>query len=253
MNIVRLVHLLAHHPDCTPDKDGLDVAKTYLIFFCECVLTSQNASFIYCLVAKLKTVGDVLGDAKNLYILSDFTQKLIRAWCKQRSWSLSTYPGTLDLPSQLFVSLGQKEAKAIFAKNYLELVYSRETSPVKMEEATEQPASVKKPASSVKRTRSKDSVAIKSEKSVDEDESNAGTDDDYELKPKRKPKTSRTQRQTRQTKKAPADAEMVAADDELTLAEKVEENLASSEDELPQRPRTVPVEPPAKRQLRTRK
>lgn len=62
---VRLVHLLAHHPDFDgDDHDDDDIAtmSKYVEMYIDCVATEQNAPYLYHLALKIKTVRDKDGD-----------------------------------------------------------------------------------------------------------------------------------------------------------------------------------------------
>lgn len=86
-SLVRLIHLLAHHPDFSIAADDLNVSAQYLRFFLSCVATADNVSFLYHILQKIKLSKDMvsnelsqvscfkaniqlkIGNSKNLFLL----------------------------------------------------------------------------------------------------------------------------------------------------------------------------------------
>ncbi|KAG5654557.1 hypothetical protein H0H81_000082 [Sphagnurus paluster] len=94
---IRLLHLLAHHPDFKKVHDDLvDIAK-YIQFYIDTVATSENVSLLYHLAMKGKSVRDSESHTytENLYVIAELAQELIKAHTKSRSWSLQSYPGRI--------------------------------------------------------------------------------------------------------------------------------------------------------------
>lgn len=55
---VRLIHLLAHHPDYSKTPEDLLGITKYLDFFLDIVATKDNVSLLYALASKVKTIRD---------------------------------------------------------------------------------------------------------------------------------------------------------------------------------------------------
>ncbi|CAJ0874580.1 5792_t:CDS:2, partial [Entrophospora sp. SA101] len=111
MSLVRLIHLLSHHPDFSHELNVLSEFIVYIDFFLNTIADSENISYLFCLAGKLKQVRDKqsLEQSENLYLLSDLTQHLIRAKCKSFSWPLTDFPGDVNLPNDLFSKLSNPE------------------------------------------------------------------------------------------------------------------------------------------------
>ncbi|KAG1459875.1 hypothetical protein G6F56_006067 [Rhizopus delemar] len=106
-SLVRLIHLLAHHPDFTVSVEDLAIFAQYIRFFLSCVANSDNVSFLYHLAQKIKLSKDMVSDelSHNSYLLSDMTSMLIKTRCKEASWALNAYAGHVSLQSKLYRSL----------------------------------------------------------------------------------------------------------------------------------------------------
>ncbi|KAI9485716.1 MAG: armadillo-type protein [Benjaminiella poitrasii] len=121
-SLVRLIHLLAHHPDFTEAVEDLVVFAQYLKFYLSCVATANNVSFLYHIVQKIKLSKDMITEelSKNSYVLSDLAALLIRTKSKEASWPLNAYEGHVSLQSKLYRTLpaGAVQAETI-KKNYL--------------------------------------------------------------------------------------------------------------------------------------
>ncbi|RIB07171.1 armadillo-type protein, partial [Gigaspora rosea] len=111
MTLVRLIHLLSHHPDFSCDPESLREFIVYINFFLETIANRENVQFLFHIVTRLKQVRDAqpLDKCENIYTLSDLTQHLIQTKCKTHSWSLSPFPGQSKLPSELFKSIPNAE------------------------------------------------------------------------------------------------------------------------------------------------
>ncbi|KAG1201567.1 hypothetical protein G6F35_012276 [Rhizopus arrhizus] len=106
-SLVRLIHLLAHHPDFTVSVEDLEIFAQYIKFFISCVANADNVSFLYHIVQKIKLSKDMVSDelSHNSYVLSDMTSLLIKHKCNEVSWPLNAYTGQLSLQSRLYRSL----------------------------------------------------------------------------------------------------------------------------------------------------
>ncbi|KAG9311776.1 armadillo-type protein [Chiua virens] len=115
---IRLLHLLAHHPDfATAHENMQDMAK-YVDFYLDLIASSDNIALLYHLALKAKTVRDSESHtySENLYTISELAQVLIRTRAQARSWSIQSYPGKVKLPSDILRALPNPDA---VAKQYL--------------------------------------------------------------------------------------------------------------------------------------
>ncbi|KAI8988168.1 armadillo-type protein [Mycotypha africana] len=128
-SLVRLVHLLAHHPDFTEAIEDLQVFAQYFKFYFNCVATADNVSFLYHVLQKIKLSKDMVAEelSKNSYVLSDLAGLIVKTKCKESSWPLNAYEGHISLHSRLYSPLPtgpvQNETikKTYLPKEYLEI------------------------------------------------------------------------------------------------------------------------------------
>ncbi|KAI0790526.1 armadillo-type protein [Abortiporus biennis] len=142
MNFIRLLHVLAHHPDFGTDKEHLpDVAK-YISFFLEQVASADNISLLFHLAMKTKTVRDAESHAysENLYAASELAQHLIRTRAKAHGWSIESYPGKVKLPGDILRPLPNAEA----ANEVVKTVYLPEDAFSFLEEKKQHKAAERK-------------------------------------------------------------------------------------------------------------
>ncbi|KIJ04367.1 hypothetical protein PAXINDRAFT_22347 [Paxillus involutus ATCC 200175] len=109
---IRLLHLLAHHPDFATAHENMQEMAKYIEFYLDLIASSENIALIYHLAMKAKTVRDAQSHtySENLYTVSELAQELIRARAQARSWSLQSYPGKVKLPSDILRALPNPEA-----------------------------------------------------------------------------------------------------------------------------------------------
>ncbi|KAG9103997.1 hypothetical protein FRC06_006261 [Ceratobasidium sp. 370] len=122
MLFIRLLHLLAHHPDFSETGEGLQDMAKYIEFYLDIIATAENISLQFHLALKAKTVRDSESHvfSEHLYVLSELAQHLIRARAKNRQWTLNTYPGKVKIPADIFRPLPNHEAASkISKKEYL--------------------------------------------------------------------------------------------------------------------------------------
>ncbi|KAG8706723.1 hypothetical protein FRC08_000895 [Ceratobasidium sp. 394] len=122
MLFIRLLHLLAHHPDFSETGEGLQDMAKYIEFYLDIIATAENVSLQFHLALKAKTVRDSESHvfSEHLYVLSELAQHLIRARAKNRQWTLNTYPGKVKIPADIFRPLPNHEAASkISKKEYL--------------------------------------------------------------------------------------------------------------------------------------
>lgn len=123
----RLIPLLAHHPDYSPEaKDLADFAR-YILFYLNTVSNEKNIALILKYAERVKQTRDALNpDASdNLYILSDLAQVLIRKHLEKKNWSFQAWPTTVGLPNGLYSALPSSAvAQQIAKKMYLPDIYT---------------------------------------------------------------------------------------------------------------------------------
>ncbi|GAA96258.1 uncharacterized protein L969DRAFT_100755 [Mixia osmundae IAM 14324] len=122
MALVRLLHMLAHHPDYAATPEGLLLSQKYIDFFIESVATSTNASLLYYLAAKCKTVQDQhdASTTESIYVLAELTQYRLKQHASSRSWVLSEFPGRMRMPGDIYKPLHSKaESHRVANTQYL--------------------------------------------------------------------------------------------------------------------------------------
>ncbi|KAF8189855.1 cohesin-associated protein Pds5 [Mycena galopus ATCC 62051] len=123
MMFIRLLHVLAHHPDfATSQEEMLDMAK-YIQFYLSQVANADTISLLYHLAMKGKTVQDGESeDSENLYVMCELAQELIKIWAHTHSLNIATYPGKVKLPSDILRPLQDSET----SNEILKTVYLNE-------------------------------------------------------------------------------------------------------------------------------
>ncbi|SGY76821.1 BQ5605_C005g03519 [Microbotryum silenes-dioicae] len=121
---VRLLHLLAHHPDFEGeehDEGEIATMAKYIEFYLECLATKENAPYLFHLALKVKTMRDAHSDAynTNLYLLSELAQHLIKNVAKSYGWPLPTFPHGVTMPSDIFKLMPDKATQ----KKVMDTVY----------------------------------------------------------------------------------------------------------------------------------
>ncbi|BGP19464.1 hypothetical protein JCM10213_006284 [Rhodosporidiobolus nylandii] len=123
---LRLIHMLAHHPDFEGEEHEPEEIKTvakYFELYLDVFATAENISYLFYLATLVKTVQDKHSSEynTNLYILSELAQHLIKGVAKRHNWPIPTYPANLSLPGDIFQKIpSASEAKKIAAKTYLD-------------------------------------------------------------------------------------------------------------------------------------
>ncbi|KAF9226311.1 hypothetical protein BS17DRAFT_794477 [Gyrodon lividus] len=212
---IRLLHLLAHHPDFATAHENMQEMAKYIEFYLELVASSENIALIYHLAMKAKTVRDAESHtySENLYTMSELAQELIRTRAQGRSWTLPSYPGKVKLPSDILRALPNPEAATkIMKTQYLSeetMTWLKETkghrpsAPTK--EKKREPREVKDGKSppakrtasrprangATKRAKTQKSARWNSDQSESEEElSSDGTEEDGQLEKATSPKRS---------------------------------------------------------------
>ncbi|KAI8599735.1 armadillo-type protein [Dissophora ornata] len=145
LTLARAMHLLANHPDfiqrgpseetmspqqwATHSIDDLNLAVRYIEFYMDTMANSENVSLIYYIASLLKTVrfANPGEPTQNLYVASDLAQYVIQERSRSHNWTLTSYPGQVKLPRELFVPLDEDKL-SVSTKSYLpsEWVHTRE-------------------------------------------------------------------------------------------------------------------------------
>ncbi|KAB5570546.1 armadillo-type protein, partial [Coniochaeta sp. 2T2.1] len=117
----RLLSLLAHHPDYSPDLEDLVDHARYLVYYTSLVATEANLGLIYKYAERVKQTKDaVYPEWDNHRVLSDLAQAVIRKWQERKNWTFEAYPGKIGLPVGLYVALhSHDEAQEVAEKQYV--------------------------------------------------------------------------------------------------------------------------------------
>ncbi|KAI3336840.1 armadillo-type protein [Xylariaceae sp. AK1471] len=118
----RLISLLAHHPDFSPEAEDLMDHARYLLYYVSNVATETNFGMIYKYAERVKQTLDGIdpSQSERLYILSDLAQSLLRKWQERKNWSFQAFSGKVGLPLGLYTALpSHQAAQEIAEKQYL--------------------------------------------------------------------------------------------------------------------------------------
>ncbi|CDO77959.1 hypothetical protein BN946_scf184971.g9 [Trametes cinnabarina] len=188
---IRLLHLLAHHPDFKIEHEFLpDIAK-YIQFYLDLVASNENVSLLYYIALKAKTVRDAESHvySENLYACAELAQHLIKGHAKAHGWNLETYPGKIRLPGDILRPLPSAEAvnevlKTVYlpeeALTWLAEKQAKQAQEAKQDKprAPRKPT-VKRKAAPKSNGRQRTAKRRKADES-DEDESDVSSDDEDE-------------------------------------------------------------------------
>ncbi|KAG9013484.1 hypothetical protein FRB94_002559 [Tulasnella sp. JGI-2019a] len=122
MIFVRLLHLLAHHPDFSTDAEGLADMSKYIAFFVDLLATADNVSLLFHLAGKTKTVRDTESReySENLYVMSELAQHIVKTRAQSQAWPLPSFPGKTKLPDDIFKAhASPEELKKVMKTVYL--------------------------------------------------------------------------------------------------------------------------------------
>lgn len=120
--LARLLSLLAHHPDYSPDPNDLVDTAQYILFYLNSVANENNLGLIYRYAERVKQARDAIKpeQSENLYVLSDLAQASILRWQEKRGWNMQSFPGKLGLSKDLFAPMPNHDAaQEVAAKQYL--------------------------------------------------------------------------------------------------------------------------------------
>ncbi len=119
--MARLLSLLAHHPDYSPDIDSLMDHARYLLFYVSLVATESNLGLIYKYAERIKQTQDAVDpQSENHRVLSDLAQAVIRKWQEKKNWVFQAYPDKVGLPVGLYIGLqSHDDAQDAAQKQYI--------------------------------------------------------------------------------------------------------------------------------------
>lgn len=118
----RLLSLLAHHPDFSPEAEDLVDHARYLLFYVSNVATEANFGMIFKYAERVKQTLDGIDRSKSdrLYILSDLAQSVLRKWQERKNWSFQAFSNKIGLPVGLYTALpSHQAAQEIAEKQFL--------------------------------------------------------------------------------------------------------------------------------------
>lgn len=121
-----LISLLAHHQYFGRQADDLiadlEESAEYIIFYLKNVATSSNLSTLYAVTQRIKTVQDGIdgSKSKNLYMIADLAEAIIRAYQEEKGWSHQLSNATFRLPAGFFSPLSSDvDAQALAERRFL--------------------------------------------------------------------------------------------------------------------------------------
>jgi len=118
----RLISLLAHHPDYSPEADHLIDHAKYFLYYVSNVATEANLGLITRYTERVKQTRDAIDGSKseNIYVLCDLMSAVLRKYQERKGWSFQAYSGKTGLPVGLFTHLqGHDAAQKIAGENFL--------------------------------------------------------------------------------------------------------------------------------------
>ncbi|KAK4057405.1 Sister chromatid cohesion protein pds5 [Microbotryomycetes sp. JL221] len=195
--LVRLIHLLAHHPDFEGqehDSEEIATMSKYIEMYLETLASERNISFLWHLAMRVKSVRDKTSSEydMNLYILSELAQLLIKRKATAHGWAISSLPNNttmLQMPSDIFRGLDKTKSKQIYDTVYLtDDMLDKVTYKVKVSKPKSTIPSKRKSPQSKKETHSKRNSTLsktKKKKKVnrsgyDSDENESVSDSDQD-------------------------------------------------------------------------
>jgi len=169
----------------------------YIQFYVDSIASADNASLLYHLACKAKTVRDAESESfsENLYHLSEMAQRIIQIRAKSRGWTLVSLPGgKIKLPSDILRPLPNAEtASKILKTAYLsdEIIakLDEQAKPTKSVVDTKEKASSerkptrkrkRKSASTINELRKKSRVRRRKMEDSDEDGTESSSDEEQD-------------------------------------------------------------------------
>ena len=152
-SFITLIHMIFNHPEfkelfveynSIEDNDNEneitikaekfeELAKfglTYIIYFLSLIVTSENISVLFYLTQRIKQYKGKCLIPENsekfedsIYILSELTEISIKFIGKIKNWSITVWPGKINLPIELFDNLDDLIANNIIKKTFINEKY----------------------------------------------------------------------------------------------------------------------------------
>ncbi|TKY89877.1 hypothetical protein EX895_001174 [Sporisorium graminicola] len=136
VSFVRLLHLLAHHPDFSREtKEDMVQFVRYLEFFLDALASPANVSLFFYLATRVKGVRDAesQGASEGLYALSELAQLVIKKRAAQCGWAIESYAGKVTLPGDIFKPLPSRDVqREIYERQYMPADLVRQLSEFKV-------------------------------------------------------------------------------------------------------------------------
>ncbi|ORX42769.1 hypothetical protein BCR36DRAFT_587040 [Piromyces finnis] len=263
---LHFVHILAHHSDINnyfndmitleQKFEILNIFSKYLEFYGDIVISRENISFIFYLAAQIKIYRDIYSKtSREIYLISDLAQYIIREKYVSADWALLTYPGTFDkFPKSLYSKLAADEGE----KNVSQLYIPSEYIEKEKNEKEKNLAHSRKRTGSHKRSKSKASsvnedvddmetskkssvssrgrrsrTVSKSEEIVEEEEDEEEDNENEEKSNEKEDKTDTTESDTKEEEKErnTDDADNAETDNDVDNKNKSSTVSAMDEDE----------------------
>lgn len=136
-SLVRLIHLISLNPEFYESIET-DAVKSYnyginiLLFYLNSICKAENTSLLYYLSSRIKqhrnatidqSLYDVLPftqEVNNIYCVAELCQLIIKEISSGRNWPMQTWPGKIQLPTELFAPMANtREAQEIVTKVYI--------------------------------------------------------------------------------------------------------------------------------------
>lgn len=149
----RLLHMTSHHQEYLDlmdqyfETDNVEVllqaysfALEYICFYLGLIANQDNISLLYYFASRLKQYHDSLipeseydlfqqnietlnlkSKMFNIYRISELAQLAIKEYATQKTWLISTYPGTFKLSADIFATIhSQEEAEFLVHNVFIE-------------------------------------------------------------------------------------------------------------------------------------
>lgn len=146
--LVRLIHTISHDSNFinyfneeSPLK-AYTYASEYFVFFLKLIGKQDNISLLYYLASRVKQYRDATIDQTlfskeeypeevlNLYRISELAQLAIQVLNDCKHWSIQTWPGKINLPSDIYAPMDSYEE----AQKIISTVYIKDTVQIELKQ-----------------------------------------------------------------------------------------------------------------------
>lgn len=141
--LVRLIHTIAHDERFNKfitEQEGQEnglvkayvYALNYVTIYLDAIAKEENISLLYYFASRVKQYRDATADGElyrseelppkvvNLYRVSELCQLMIKELADSRGWNLQTWPGKLNLPSDLYSPMENfEDAQRVISRVYI--------------------------------------------------------------------------------------------------------------------------------------